>query len=1413
PCPTDIQSLAWPLIADGRHLLVTAPTGSGKTLTAFLWTINQFITGALETGTTRVLYISPLKALNSDIRRNLLEPLASLKTWFADRGESFPEIRVQTRSGDTPQDERRRMLRRPPEILITTPESLNLLLTSASGLACLRDLSTVILDEIHSVVDNKRGVWLMSAIERLVPLSGEFQRIALSATVNPMETVARMVGGYCFDGDYQRRDVQLVRSSASKHYAVTIRYPEEAAERPMEDKIWDYLAVDLVRKINANHSTLIFVNSRAVCEKLTYKINDISGHTLAWPHHGSLARELRTEVEEKLKSGELAAIVATSTLEMGIDIGALDEVLLVQSPGAISSAIQRVGRAGHSVGETSRCTIYPTHPTDFLEAAVLAKAITERNTEPVTPVSCPLDVLAQVILSMASQSEQSVDGLYQEIRCSYAFHDLKRRAFDLVINMLAGRYAENHIRELKPRISLDRITNRIRTRKGAVMALYLSGGVIPDRGYFQIRHAETQARIGELDEEFVWEASVGDQFSFGNQVWQIRKITHNDVVVAPGKPSAIAPPFYRSESISRDFFFAGHILNFLERADQRLEEPDFALELKSAYFLEDRACEQLLELLYRQKQHCRAPLPHRHHLLTERVNSGPGSVNGHQLVLHTGWGARINRPLALALESAWQSAYGERPQVYVSNECLVFQLPHPVPATELFGMIEPENLELLLRERLEDSGFFGARFRENAGRAMLLSRQKFNERKPLWMSRLQSKKLLESVSRYPDFPILIETWRACLQDEFDLPQLRELLDEIRTGVIRLSEVETDSPSPFAHAVAWGQINEYMYQDDSPAGSSRSALSDELLAEVVFDASSRPAIPLEIAQDYELRRKRLIPGYQPETTDDLVEWVKERTMIPASEWALLTEQLSSEVNTADARLCELVINGKTLIVAIEDRDSLAAALLTDEEGLLSVHLANWLQFNGPVTLARLEAELGVAAELLEPVIHELMMERTIITGCLLEDSAEHCLCDSENFEALLRIRRYRAREVITVQPVAALPHFLYRWQTRDIPAADPLAAVTEAVQKLELHPAKAALWEQCLLPSRVPDYRPALLDQLFLETDLMWIGTGQRELTLVSRANLDLVSGPAADDQPLLQAFPGQARFDFNGLLDLTGASASSLTEQLWSASWQAQLSSDGFVTVRKGLETGFAVPEMATAPLRGRGQRRHFQQWRSAVPVQGNWFRIHYPEPLTELTEKEAVNKDKVRLLLDRFGILYRELLQREAPGFQWKDVFRSLRLMELSGEVTGGYFFDGIPGPQFASPGMPAFLSAIMREPGIFWINACDPVSLAGTGIGETLPRRVAGNYLVYHGTNLVMVVERQGKSLDIRVPPDCEDLPHYYRVLHHLVNRPVQPIRQLTIQTINNDPAQDSPYLVSLRVQFDLTHDHKHLHIQRAL
>lgn len=1485
--PTDIQVNAWPQIASGNNVLVTAPTGSGKTLTAFLWAINHLLTHPGNLGKMRVLYISPLKALNNDIKRNLQTPLDQLKEIFEEAGQPFPDIRTAVRSGDTEPAERRRMLRYPPEIFITTPESLNILLSSKPGKRMLAGIDTVILDEIHAVFPTKRGTYLMTAVERLFPMCGEFQRIALSATVNPMEAVADFVAGYRLlekqTGAYEKRKISIIRSSIDKKYKINVNFPTLVKGKPDTEVWWPSLTEEFSGIIQKNRSTLFFANSRRMVEKVTRMINENEGE-FVYSHHGSLSKEIRSVVEKRFKDGELSAIIATSSLELGIDIGSVDEVVLIQAPYAISSAIQRIGRSGHGVGQESSGLFYPLHSRDLVESAVVAANINGEAVESMTAVHAPLDVLAQVILSMTVTEARDIDELFAQIRCAFSYNNLTRKEFDLVIQMLAGRYADSRIRELKPRLLVDRVKNTVKARENAPMLLFLSGGVIPDRGYFNMRDAETKAKLGELDEEFVWERSLGDAFPLGNQVWRIQRITHNDVEVSRVSKTNTLIPFWRADEMNRSFHLSDKIGSFLQMVEECLQVNPAGLKetLREKHRMSEQAADALVDYLKRQRKETKAPLPHRHHVLVEHFRDPVNRSDAKQTVLHTLWGGRVNRPFAFALAAAWEKKFHYPLEVFANNDCIMLNLPHAFSAADVIDLVKPGDIRELLRAKLESTGYFGAKFRQNAQRSLLLPRQSFNRRMPLWLNRLRSKKLIEAVSNYDDFPVLLETWRECLNHDFEIDALMQLLEEMRTGEIRFTETTTKQPSPFADGIMWRQVNQYMYEDDSPHAKLKTNLSDTLLKEVMVSSHLRPRFSPQLLQTFRDKLHRVAEGYSPDSPDELLLWVKERLFIPAAEWDFLlraierdhgldAEEMAQEIHDRLYLVIDRKKNRTMGVIALENFPRMSKVLSleadqtvspevaerlgfddrefdVDVDDALTRFLGQWLQFYPPVSRQFIRDVLFVDDRTLALALDALRMESQIMIDRFREppDDQIEEICESGNLEILLRMRRAQARPTLEPMEIEALPLFLATYQ--GVPQkGEGLQDLQDSLENLLGYPAKAGLWETDILPSRLEPYYSSWLDSALRDNDLVWFGCGNEKIGFCFEPDYDLFAGDrffdavnveansegnsgevdeeSKEGDALAQAVEklddffreSKGKYDLSDLMESSGVPSKELTAALWKMTWSGMVSNDHYKTVRSGLMNKFRPeqPEepktVRSGPAPGRGRRRlNFNRWKSSRAFTGHWFALPDPadggEDLDALDRQELI-KDRIRVLFMRYGVLFRELLWNELPGLKWRDVFPVLRLMELSGEIVSGQFFKGIPGLQFGTPAVVGMFTRGLPDDVVYWINAADPASPCGIGL-ETLkplfPHRIPSTHLVFHGKKLVLVSKKNGKEVTINVEPNHPRLHEYLEVFKVLVSREFQPVKYVSIETINDQPVIESPFKEPLK-DFGFHKDYK--------
>jgi ATP-dependent Lhr-like helicase len=1452
--PTAVQQAAWASIQKGEHVLITAPTGSGKTMAAFLWSINQLITGILEPGAVRVLYISPLKALNNDIRRNLREPVKELDHYFKESGRKKIEIRIAVRSGDTPSSERQYMLRHPPEILITTPETLNNLLTSKNGRLLLSGLRTVILDEIHAVLGNKRGTHLITAVERLTGHCGEFQRIALSATVKPLKRVAAFVGGFCLyrsgkKAFYQPRPVKIINTLSEKKYDIRVDFPAEAYAQMINNSWWPALIAHFKKALSRTEAALFFANSRRLTEKITRLINQDEDEIIAYAHHGSLSKELRLSVEQKLKKGELKSIVATSSLELGIDVGALDMVGLVQTPMSVSSAVQRVGRAGHGVGEVSRGIIYPTFGLDFICAAAMTQAIIKKDVEEILPIEAPLDVLTQTILSMTCHREYPLDDLFAFIKTCYPYRNLTRKQFDLTIAMLTGRYADIRIKELAPKISFDRLSGTIQAKKGTDFLLYMAGGTITDRGYFNLRLEDAGLKIGELDEEFVWERAIGDRFALGSQVWRVQKITPNDVFVSPASDKWDIIPFWKADHLNRDTHFSEKMALFLEHADQSVKDDNFKNELIQNHCMTPAAAEHLIDFLNLQKEKSRAHLPHRHHILVEYIHSPSDRTDAVQVILHTLWGGRLNRPFALSLSAAWEKEQAAPLQVFADNDGIGLMLPFRFNVLQLFEMVTPQNLEALLTQKLEQTGFFGALFRENAGRALLLPRQHFKKRMPLWLNRLRAKKLLKSVQTFDDFPILLETFRTCLQDEFDLNNLKLRLTEIQQKAIRISETVSISASPFASGLVFRQTDQYMYRDDTPLAANGVSLKKEYIKDLIAASQLRPRLPAALLTSFEKKVQRSLPGYAPQTETELLDWLKERLMIPKSEWQALLEvmeislenspilsqvitltwpqcgpfitpievlpkfckafSISLKACTLDPVFYDQNILSKTKDIQFEksvrQKISKMKALSFEKDDApdfaLEDFISQWLRYYGPMPKRRLQKIWGLNDFDLDRIIQHLVQTDQIVVAIFSVKGEEEEVCDRENLERLLYLYRQTLRPMITPLALEDLPLFMARWHGIGQKGED-MNALKKCLEQLFGLPLPAGFWEAFVWPSRLEKYLTAWLDNLMQTTDLSWFGCGDKKLAFAFLQDLELFIEPT--QEPDIAPLPSTTgKFSFSDLLNAAGPDTGKTTQQLWEKSWRAVISNDSFEVVRQGLLNKFksiktAGLTPASRPRTGRSIRRAaFNRWKSARPLSGNWYAlpaIQPPDPL----ETEEIKRDRVRQLLRRYGVLFRQLLARELPLLQWANILNTLRLMEFSGEVVSGHFFAGVNGLQFASKEAVTHLKGYRPDDRIFWLNAQDPASLCGIDLPELkhhLPRRLAATFLVYQGNRLVLTAKRNGQALDLTIKPDHPRLQECLQLFHDLLQRDFNPLKNIVVKVVNDQDVLNSPYLKALK------------------
>jgi ATP-dependent helicase Lhr and Lhr-like helicase len=1327
--PTAAQAGAWRAVADGRHALVVAPTGSGKTLAAFLWALDRLTHEPLPAQPQRrcrVLYVSPLKALAVDVERNLRTPLIGIKHAAARLGMPEPAVTVGMRTGDTPAQERRLFAKRPPDILITTPESLFLLLTSAAR-ESLRGIETVIIDEVHAVAGTKRGAHLTLSLERLDALLPQpAQRIGLSATVQPTGVAARFLGGAA--------PTEVVQPPAAKTIEVSVEVPvadmtalDEGRpddEGPRRASIWPAVEERVYQLIMAHRSTIVFTNSRRGAERLCARLNELAVEDLkravtppalvmaqsgtgygapgviARAHHGSVSKEERKLIEEELKSGRLPAVVATSSLELGIDMGAVDLVVQVGSPPSVAAGLQRVGRAGHQVGAISRGVVFPMHRGDLLASAVVADRMTGGTLESLDYLHSPLDVLAQHIVAMTALDEWTVADAAALIRRAAPFAELPDSALHSVLDMLSGRYPSTAFAELRPRIVWDRATDRISGRPGNLRLAVTSGGTIPDRGLFGVFLAgsDKPARVGELDEEMVYESRVGDVFALGSSSWRIEDITPDRVLVspAPGQPARL--PFWKGDQAGRPVELGKAIGSFLR-------SPTMGASTAGSTGLDATAMENLRAYLDEQRQATRH-LPDDRTVLVERFRDELGDW---RIVLHCVLGAPVNAPWALAIGQRLTERLGVDAQVHAADDGIVIRLPEgadePPGAADL--VFDPDEISMIVADAVGGSAVFASRFRECAARSLLLPRRDPGRRQPLWQQRQRAAQLLDVARDFPDFPVTLEAARECLRDVFDLPALTDLMRSVASRRVRLIDVNTSKPSPFARSLLFGYVGAFLYGEDVPLAERRAAalsLDPTLLAELLGRVELRelldPAVIEAVGQRLRWADRRV------RDAEDTVEVLRQLGELTVEELTALGVEPAwlSTLEKAN-RIVAVRVGGRPCYIVGEDagryRDALGVALPPGLPEAFTAPVADPLtdlisrfgRTHAPFRADVCADRLGLGVAVVEHTLRRLAATGRVVSGEFTEasDGGHVEWCDAE----VLRLLRRRSLAALRkeIEPVApgVLGRFLPRWQGvgRHRQGID---AVADVIAQLQGVPVPASALERLVLPARIDGYRASDLDELCATGEVVWCGAGPIQgndgwvaLAFAEAAPL-LLPPPVKQEwtplhEAILQALSGGALF-FRQLPD--AAAADETAAALWDLVWAGLVGNDTLAPVRALVSGGGGAHRARPAPGRSRYQRpgragaQSLATLRQGPPtVAGRWHLVADRD--MDPTRRAAALADS---LLERHGVVTRGAVAAEGQPGGFAAVYPVLAGLEERGAARRGYFVEGLGAAQFALPG-----------------------------------------------------------------------------------------------------------------------------------
>ncbi len=1366
--PTRPQTMGWPSIARGESTLILAPTGTGKTLAAFLWSLNRlmFSPAPDELHRCRTLYISPIKALAVDVERNLQSPLVGIAQAARRMNIDHYIPSATIRTGDTPSAQRARFLRHPSDILVTTPESLYLLLTS-NAREMLGSIETVIVDEIHALVPTKRGSHLAVSLERLEHLcQRRLQRIGLSATQRPLEEVAHFLGGveaaksktpkqdkpladdtpeqsvteFQAPGAIKFRSVTIVDAGEPKKFALKVEVPVDdmarldeldtlpsgpASQGPVRASIWSAIHPKLLELVRAHRSTLIFVNSRRLAERISGAINELAGETLVRAHHGSMAAEQRKDIEDRLKMGSLRGLVATSSLELGIDMGAVDLVVQIESPPSVASGMQRVGRASHHVGAVSKATIFPKFRGDLLACAALARAMYDGAVESVHYPRNPLDVLSQQIVAMVAMEPWNVNELYDVIRSAAPFGGLSRTSFDSVLDMLSGRYPSDEFADLRPRVTWDRLAGKISTREGARRVAVINGGTIPDRGLYGVflTGATKGARVGELDEEMVFESRTGDTIILGATTWRIDEISHNrvDVSPAPGEPGKM--PFWKGDGPGRPAEF-GEKIGRLTRELLALPRVVALSRLIDEHSLDENAAENLMRYLEEQKQATQR-VPSDQDIVIEVVRDELGD---RRICVLTPFGNRVHAPWCMAVDAKIRAERGWEVESLWSDDGFVIRLPgnEEQVDTSLLLPSSAELKDLVLRE-LGSTSLFAAKFREAAARALLLPKRRAGQRAPLWQTRKRAADLLAVASRYSSFPILLESYRECVRDTFDLANTTQILAKIGRGEIRVTSLESPNPSPFAASLLFSYVANYIYDGDAPLAERRAqalSIDQSQLEELLGDNDLRELLDPVAIEVVESRLQMLDEEYHARHEDGIHDMLlrlgdlTEDEIIARSSETDVSEALHRL--SASRRILRVRLAAESRYIPVEYaaryRDGfgvplppgLAEAFLQPANEPLNEIVRRYSRTHGPFTLNGIARRYGLEPSTLEPTLHTLHAEGKLLEGEFLPKGSHREWCDPEVLQQIRRKSLANLRREIEPAEQRTLARLLSRWQGISVPRKGP-DALLDAIEILQGATLLASDLEREILPARVAGYQPSDLDALMAAGEVVWTGVeqvGDRDgrvalyLTealplLVSPASVGPDPPPRSERAQEIATFLEQHGASFFAQISaaIGGGFPGEILDALWELVWRGEVTNDTFNTVRKRLyPTDRKAERKEGPPGSGEFLRRMRARKSGNSEMGGRWslLRIRSNSPITT-TEWSA---NTAQQLLTRYGIVTRETAIAENISGGYNTIYPALRVMEESGLIRRGMFVAGLGAAQFAMPGAVDMLRSLRTDP-----------------------------------------------------------------------------------------------------------------------